>query len=257
MVDRAALEFIREAVSRVPSSAILEIGPGAGFLTEQLAGLGLPLTAVDMDHRFCQALAERFAPEPGIRIVESDILRWEPAGSLPAGTFAVGNIPYNITSPILEWLLIRRQLWSGAILTVQKEFADRLVAAAGTRDCGPISVWMQLHADIRILRTIGRGAFSPPPKVESAVIQLSFLAEPRYAPGTGELLEKTMRSAFQMRRKQVHHAVKSAAGGSDAASRVFEQCGVSPQQRPETLTLQNWISLAAALAVHQTKSSAS
>lgn len=247
MVDKAALEFLRDAASAIPSAAVLEIGPGAGFLTEQLAALGLPLTAVDMDRRFCDALARRYEGEPRIRVVHSDILRWEPAGLPDTGTLAIGNIPYNITSPILEWLLHRALRWSGAILTVQKEFADRLVAPAGTRDCGPISVWMQLHAEIRVLRTIGRGAFSPPPKVESSVIRLDFLKEPRYAAGTGEALERVMRAAFQQRRKKIIHAVRAAAGSSETAARVFTVSGVSADARPETLTLRDWIALARAL----------
>jgi 16S rRNA (adenine1518-N6/adenine1519-N6)-dimethyltransferase len=254
MTDRAALEFIRSAAASIPSKAVLEIGPGTGFLTEQLAGLGLPLTAVDADRRFCEALTERFAQDPNVRIIESDILRWEPKGILEPGTLAVGNIPYNITSPILEWLLQRRALWSGVILTVQKEFADRLAAPAGTRECGPISVWMQLHADIRVLKVIGRGAFSPPPKVESSVIRVDFLQEPRYAQGSGPALEKVMRTAFQMRRKQINHAVKGMAGAA-AAQAVFAASGVSPEQRPETLSLDQWIALGAALSVRAKSSS--
>ncbi len=247
MTDRAALEFIRSAAASIPSKAVLEIGPGTGFLTERLVELGLPLTAVDADRRFCAALAERFAPEPRVRVIESDILRWEPKGILEPGTLAIGNIPYNITSPILEWLLQRRELWSGVIVTVQKEFADRLAAPAGTRECGPISIWMQLHAEIRVLKVIGRGAFSPPPKVESSVIRVDFLKEPRYAAGTGAALEKVMRSAFQMRRKQINHAVKGMVGAA-AAQAVFEASGVSPEQRPETLSLDQWIALGRALS---------
>lgn len=247
MTDATTLEFIREAVAQIPAQAVLEIGPGAGFLTEQLAGLGRPLTAVDADRRFCEALAERFASLPSIRIVHSDILRWDPAGTLPGQTVVAGNIPYNITSPILTWLMERRELWSGVILTVQREFAERLVAPAGTRECGPISIWMQLHAEIRVLRIIGRGAFSPPPKVDSAVIRIDFLKNPRYAAGTGPILEKVMRAAFQMRRKQIVHAVRAAAGSREAADQAFDKSGVSSDQRPETLTLQNWIDLAQAL----------
>lgn len=253
MVDRAALEYLRDAAAAIPSSAVLEIGPGAGFLTEQLAGLGLPLTAVDTDHRFCVALAERFATEPRVRVIESDILRWEPEGLPETGTLAIGNIPYNITSPILEWLLDRRRRWSGAILTVQKEFADRLTAPPGTRSCGPISVWMQLHTRIRTLRTIGRGAFSPPPKVESAVIRVDFLEEPLFEAGAGEALERVMRTAFQARRKQIHHAVKAFTGSSEAAERVFRAAGVTPDQRPETLTLEQWSALGSALIARRPK----
>ncbi len=252
MTDRAILELIGAAAAQVPAQAVLEIGPGAGFLTEELLKLGLPLTAVDADRLFAEALGARFAGHPGVRVVHSDILRWDPAGTLPEGTLAAGNIPYNITSPILEWLLERKTLWAAAILTVQREFADRLVAPAGTRECGPISVWMQLHADIRIVKIIGRGAFSPPPKVDSAVIRVDFLKEPRYAPGTGETLERVMRAAFQMRRKQLIHAVRAAAGSREAAEAVCHAAAITSEQRPETLTLQNWIDLASAL--HRAKS---
>lgn len=247
MIDGPTLEFIRQTAAEIPAQAVLEIGPGAGFLTEQLVELGLPLTAVDMDRMFCEELGTRFAPERRVSVVHSDILRWDPEGFLPQGTLAVGNIPYNITSPILEWLMERREFWAGVVLTVQREFAERLVAPAGTRECGPISVWMQLHANIRILKIVGRGAFSPPPKVDSAVIRVDFLKEPRYARGTGEVLEKVMRTAFQQRRKQIIHAVRTAAGSREAAERVFEKSGISSDRRPETLSLQDWIDLARAL----------
>jgi 16S rRNA (adenine1518-N6/adenine1519-N6)-dimethyltransferase len=249
MVDDSALEFIRSAAAAIPASGILEIGPGTGFLTERLAESGLPLIAVDTDRRFCSMLKKRFEPMKHVRIVEADILRWDPAGALNPGTLAVGNVPYNITSPILEWLMDRRDLWAGVILTVQKEFAERLIAPAGTRECGPISIWMQLHADIRILRVISRGAFAPPPKVDSAVIQIDFLKTPRYEPGTGEILERVMRSAFQMRRKMISHAVKDLVGSAEKAQRVFVSAGVSSDQRPETLTLAQWVALGR--AVHE------
>lgn len=255
MIDRTALEFIRSAAAEIPAAAVLEIGPGAGFLTEALGTLGLPLTAVDADRLFCEALSARYASDPMVRIIHSDILRWDPAGALPERTLAVGNIPYNITSPILEWLMERRSLWAGVVLTVQREFAERLVAPAGTRECGPISVWMQLHARIRVLKVLGRGSFSPPPKVDSAVIQIDFLDRPMYASGTGGTLERLMRSAFQARRKQIVHAVRTEAGTRESAERAFAASGVGADRRPETLTLQDWIALAAALCGAKTDAS--
>lgn len=173
LFDRSILERIAGAACGAHASTVIEIGPGLGGLTERLLPRCDRLVAVEMDHSLAEALRSRYAADPHFELIEADVLqtdlsRWGRA-------VVVGNIPYYIASPIVEQALGLGRLLERAVFLVQKEVAGRLAAAPGSRDYGYLSVAVQLRCHVQTLFGVKRGAFRPPPNVESAIV----LLEPR------------------------------------------------------------------------------
>ena len=236
----------------------LEIGPGPGALTTRLAPRVAHLTAVEVDRDLAAALAPRLPPN--VDLVVANFLDLDLSALLRQGPLrAAGNLPYNISSPILFKLLeagrpshlrasryggqalVHALLHSGqvvdATLMVQREVAERLEARPGTGDYGVLSISVQLHADVRRLLTLPPGAFRPAPKVHSAVVRLTF-RPPLTPPRDERVFDAMVRSMFTQRRKTLGNALAAfaEARGLRAAS-VLEASGIDPSRRPETLDL--------------------
>ena len=234
-----------EAIGPSREDRFLEIGPGPGALTLRLAQLASHVTAIEVDPDMIGALRPRL---PGnVELVEGDILEAD-LTAVAHGTMRVaGNLPYNVSSPILFRLLAARRagaLFTDATLMLQREVADRIVSGPGTKDYGVLSILVQLHADVRIVLTLPPGAFRPAPKVHSAVVRLTF--RPPAVQLTDEaLFEAMVRSMFTQRRKTLSNALKPFAEtrGATAAS-ALRDAGIDPQRRPETLQLDELARLA-------------
>ena len=236
----------------------LEIGPGPGALTTRLAPRVAHLTAVEVDRDLAAALAPRLPPN--VDLVVANFLDLDLSALLRQGPLrAAGNLPYNISSPILFKLLeagrpshLRASRYGGqalvhallhggqvvdATLMVQREVAERLEARPGTGDYGVLSISVQLHADVRRLLTLPPGAFRPAPKVHSAVVRLTF-RPPLTPPRDERVFDAMVRSMFTQRRKTLGNALAAfaEARGLRAAS-VLEASGIDPSRRPETLDL--------------------
>ena len=168
LVRQSVLERIAAAVG--PAERIIEIGPGKGALTAHLLAHGARVFAIEIDPVLVQYLRAKFRDEPRLEIIEGDVLKADLARWMPAAV--VGNLPYYITSPILEKTLARRADLASALFLVQKEVAERITAAPGSRDYGYLSVSAQLLSTVELLFTVPADAFRPPPKVESAIIRL-------------------------------------------------------------------------------------
>ena len=154
-----------------------------------------------------------------------------------------GNIPYHITSPILEWLIEQRALVSEAVLTVQKEVADRLLAKPGTKTWGSLTVFVSFYARVSPVCQIGRSQFWPSPKVDSTAIRLDFQKGVAVSVRSEETFFRLVRKAFQKRRKTVLNALSDDTVASLNKTRLeayLKQAGIDPQRRPETLTLAEW-----------------
>jgi len=165
------LARIAEAVCPAREPLVVEIGPGRGALTQHLIGRAERVVAVEVDPVLIPYLRHKFRDAPNLTVVEGDVLttdlgQWGPA-------VIAGNLPYYITSPILSRVFALGNRWRGSAFLVQKEVAERLTAAPGSRDYGYLTVQTAVHAEARYLFTVSRGAFSPPPKVESAVVRLT------------------------------------------------------------------------------------
>ncbi|MDW8335141.1 MAG: 16S rRNA (adenine(1518)-N(6)/adenine(1519)-N(6))-dimethyltransferase RsmA, partial [Bacteroidia bacterium] len=197
--DRRTLDNIAQAIRPQAGETLLEIGPGRGALTRLLVAKHAPLTVVETDGEFIAPLRAEF---PEVRVVEADFLRT----SLKA-EYWCGNLPYNISSPILFKLLEERRTVREAVFMLQKEVARRICAPAGGKDYGVLSVLLGRYYSIEYLFEVGPGAFVPPPKVRSAVIRLT---RNERSPDGYEKLRTTVKAAFARRRKTLLNAMRSA-----------------------------------------------
>jgi 16S rRNA (adenine1518-N6/adenine1519-N6)-dimethyltransferase len=202
-----------DAIAPQPHDRFLEIGPGPGVLTLRLAPRVAHLTAVEIDPQMVAALRPRLPPN--VTVVETDILEFDLA-TLARPLRVAGNLPYNVSSPILFRLIAAHRARGGlvdATLMLQREVADRIQAAPGTGDYGVLAILTQLHADVRRLLTLPPGAFRPRPTVHSAVIQLRF-REPAVALADERGFEAMVRSMFTQRRKTLANALRPFAAAT-------------------------------------------
>ncbi|MEL6445690.1 MAG: 16S rRNA (adenine(1518)-N(6)/adenine(1519)-N(6))-dimethyltransferase RsmA [Bacteroidota bacterium] len=242
--DRHAIARIVAALDAEPDDPVVEIGPGTGALTKPLADRFARLVALEVDERAIEVLQ---AELPGLDVRHTDVLDadWAAlAAELRAGEHGltvVGNLPYYITSPILFALLGARRHLRRAVVMMQKEVAERLVAEPGTKAYGILSVQLQLWARPSYLFTVKPGAFSPPPKVDSAVVALDFsdIEEPDV---DEDRLRNVVRTAFGQRRKMLRSSLKALAKQVPGAIPEAMQT-----LRPEALTPTEFVKLTQAL----------
>jgi len=243
----------------------LEIGPGTGALTLPLAATGVPVLAVDVDRDLVSDLARRVPSNVTViagDVLTTDVLAYmsglEPqrppqqsAGPAPTRRYrVVGNLPYYIASPILFRLLDwhhTRGLFADATVMLQREVADRLIAKPGTKAYGVLTVMLTLHADVRRLLDLPPGAFYPPPKVRSSVVQLTF-RPPAARVSDPILFERMLKAIFGQRRKTLANALKRF---DPAAAAVLELSELDGRRRPETLQLAEIAQLAELLAAQR------
>jgi len=232
-----------EAVQTEPADVFLEIGPGRGALTKPLADRVARIMAVEIDRDLAAALPSH-VPD-NVTVVQADFLKVDIAALLAAEqepVRAIGNLPYNVSSPILFTLLEAADQGKkirDATLMLQKEVADRLVATPGSGDYGALAIQVALLADVERLLSLPPGAFRPPPKVRSAVVRLTF-HPPSVDVGDPSMFERLVRGMFLQRRKTVLNALKPVARGLDiSASDLVARADIDPGQRPETLTLDD------------------
>lgn len=248
MIDTSSLAAIAEAAcSSNPEAVALEIGPGLGFLTRELLSKGLRVLAVENDRVFAKHLGERFQGS-NFRILEKDILQVSPQEDLGLRhpVTVAANIPYNITSPVLEWLIHHRALISRAVLTMQWEVAQRLKAQPGSKEWGSLSIFVQTYAEVRLVRKVSKNSFFPAPKVDSAVVELVFSQKPRFRIVDETLFFKIVRRSFQKRRKTALNALEGEDKDLFSKNRLavaFERAGLDPRRRPETFTIPEWAGL--------------
>ena len=255
IVNPGVCPRIVQAAGIGPGWGALEIGPGIGVLTEQLARQADKVVSVEVDARLQPLLAETMAAYPNFKLVLGDVLKVDLAALLrkefPGMPVAVcANLPYYITSPILMRLLEERLPIQSITVMVQKEAAQRLCAAPGTRQAGAISYAVAYYAAPKLLFTVQPGSFYPAPKVTSAVIRLDLHAEPPVQPARGDErgLFRLIRAAFSQRRKTAANAVAAGLGLPKAqVLAALQTAGLDVRLRPEQLTLADYCALQAAL----------
>ena len=226
---------------------VLEIGPGLGFLTRRLAALVSEVWAVEVDPFLVEWLGRRYSEAGNLHVIHEDILKIDLGSILPARkVIAVGNLPYNISTPILFRLFENRSRFSRLILMVQKEVADRMVVAPGSKTYGTLSVWCQVHGKIVSRLAVPPSAFSPRPKVASSVLRIELYPEPRVPVEDLPVLRAWVRGAFGQRRKTLANACAGLLQGKEEVERLLREQGIDPQRRGETLTLDEFIRLTGA-----------
>ncbi len=250
LCDDLIARKIVSAVSPRKDEVLLEIGPGEGALTRHLARSGARLIVVDIDRRITESLRETYPPD-AIDVIAGDILETDIAAvarravASPEGKLrVVGNIPYNITSPILFHLLEHRTHVADATLTIQKEVARRVVARPRSKEYGILSVFCQLYAECELLFEVPPSAFTPVPKVRSAVIQMLLRTKPRYALPDEDLFRTMVRAVFGKRRKTLRNSLRYLVGDCVADLEGDIDLG----RRPEELSLGELASLSSLLS---------
>lgn len=235
-----------DAVAPAEHDRFLEIGPGPGALTQRLAPRVAHVTAIEVDPDMIALLRPELPPN--VSLIEADFLEADISAVLNDGPIRVaGNLPYNVSSPILFRLLDIHRTRAGLLdanLMLQREVAERIEARPGGKEYGVLSIFVQLHADVRRVLALPPGAFRPAPKVQSSVLRLTF--RPPAVRLTNEpLFEAMVRSMFMQRRKTLSNALKpfAASRGADAAA-ALAAAGIDHRRRPETLQLDELAKLA-------------
>ncbi len=246
--DVALLDRIAAASGAAAGDVVLEIGPGPGGLTAALLRRGATVVAIEADPRMGRELTRRFAGEPFV-LVEGDALRYhwpdlvQPWTAMGMPWRVVGNIPYYITSPLLD-VALTPPLAGSITFLVQDEVARRLVAEPGTAAYGALTVGVQTAATVTRVFGIGRDAFSPPPKVDSAVVQLLPRQQPLVPPESTTALRSLVVSLFSYRRKRMQRALREARGiSATTAAGLLERAGIDPDLRPEALSPTDFVAL--------------
>ncbi len=243
LIDPRVREKIAAACDISERDVVLEIGPGTGELTALLAHKARRFVAVELDRDLAVELKRRFAQTANVRVINGDILASEPAEIFgkESGIKIVGNIPYYITTPIIEWIMKSRRICSQAFLTVQKEFAERAAASPGSKIYGRLSCFIQYYSVPRVLFSIKRGSFLPAPKVDSAFLRLDIREQPLLDPEAEERFFRILRLAFGQRRKTLRNTLK----GMLSPGTISAISGL----RPEQLSLERFLDLAKSLQV--------
>jgi 16S rRNA (adenine1518-N6/adenine1519-N6)-dimethyltransferase len=243
-------EGIQDDIARLavekPGERVVELGAGLGHLTARLVARGAEVVAVERDRDMARVLRGELGEK--VLLVEADAADLDYRALARGGRIAVaGNLPYHLTSPILFGLLDVAEVVERAVLLVQSEVAERLASSPGEKSWGLLSVLLQRIASVSLERRVPRGAFLPPPRVESAVVRIEF-GRPRAAVVDEARFRRLVKSGFAQRRKVLSNAL--AAGGiapPEAMARALESAGIDPRRRGETLSVVEWAALETAL----------
>ena len=237
LTDRHYLDRIVAEIDPRPGEAMVEIGPGPGALTERLARSVRPLHVVEIDRELAEALRGRFAPEEVI-VHEGDALEFD-FGALPGDLRVVGNLPYNVSTPLLFHVAAFAPRIRDCVFMLQKEVVERMVALPGTADYGRLTVMLQYRFDMALAFRVPPGAFTPPPKVDSAIVRMRPLGEGRRVARDEALFERIVAAAFSQRRKMLRSALRAVVD-----AQAFARAGIDPQRRGETLSVAEFADLA-------------
>jgi 16S rRNA (adenine1518-N6/adenine1519-N6)-dimethyltransferase len=240
LCDPRAAERIVASLGGLAGCTVVEIGPGRGAITAALAAAAGRVLAVELDTELAAALRARFSPQR-VTVIEQDILRFDfAAAAAQAGARlrVAGNLPYSITSAILLKLAASHAALDLAVLMVQREVADRITAAPGSRDYGLLSVTIQMHGPAEPLFTLPPSAFSPPPQVHSTVFRWRFA--PRFAELSLQEVSflRFVRQAFAQKRKTLANNLRAAGVPPAAVMAALAGAGVDPKARAEALPIE-------------------
>lgn len=255
LVNTRTAERIAAAANLTQEDVVLEVGPGLGALTRCLAGACARVVAIELDQRLIPVLQHTLGALPNVEIIHGDVMELQPGAILPSAYKVVANIPYYLTSALLRRLLEADVRPSLMVLTVQEEVARRIVARPDEMSLLAVSV--QFYGQAEIVARLKPGAFYPSPNVRSAVVRVDL--GPEKQPGVNvtdvDLFFCLARAGFGQRRKQLRNALTSGTGLSRSnVEDALTVADVDPRRRAETLTLQEWAALAAAVATAETQS---
>ncbi len=239
--DAGVIHRILRAIHAQPEQHLLEIGPGQGALTEGLLDSGARLDVVELDKDLIPVLQLKFGLNPRFTLTQGDALKFDfsQLGAEPNSLRVVGNLPYNISTPLIFHLLNNAHLIRDMHFMLQKEVVERMAAEPGGGDWGRLSLMVQYHCQVEHLFNVGSGAFNPAPKVDSAIVRLTPHTVLPHPAKDHKVLEQVVREAFNQRRKTLRNTLKALLSGD-----AIEAAGVDGSKRPEQLDLAAFVRLA-------------
>ena len=252
LVNPETLKIIVEAGAVTGSDTVIEIGAGLGCLTEVVAQHAERVIAVEVDELLYNALASQFSTNSRVQLLNADILKLEinsllshGTGTMPPTFKVIANLPYSITTPILWKLLAHHKQIHSCVLMMQKEVAERIVAGPGGKVYGALTIGVGYYAEATLITTLSPDNFYPAPKVDSALLRLEMRETPKVTVENEEFFFKVVRTAFRTRRKMLKNAlVRGKFSSEEVLAAAFEELGIAPQRRAETLDITEFAALA-------------
>ena len=247
LTDSRTLDRIADALDITSGDTVVEIGSGRGALTDRLASRAGRLITIEVDKLLIPILRARYADRAHVSVIESDVLDLS-LGDVAGGRYLLaGNVPYYITTPIIFHAMTRPR-FERAVFLVQREVADRAVAAPGSKEYGALSVNLQALATVTLRGLVKPTAFSPPPTVDSAIMHLVPRTDPVINAADESAFRKLVIASFGLRRKQLRRVVRTVRGlSADEADVALKMAGLDPEARPETLSAAQFAKLLHAL----------
>lgn len=248
--DAGVIDRILRSIYPREGERLLEIGPGQGALTGGLVDSNAQLDVIELDKDLIPLLKLRFGLKPNFTLHEGDALQFDfsTLNVEPGNLRVVGNLPYNISTPLIFHLLDHASLIRDMHFMLQKEVVERMSAKPGGGHWGRLSIMVQYHCKVEHLFNVGPGAFNPAPKVDSAIVRLTPHAELPYPAQDAKALDRVVREAFNQRRKTLRNTLKNLMSSED-----IKAVGVDPGLRPEQLALADFVRLADRFAALQSK----
>ena len=246
LVDDSVLDDIVNGAEVDENDFVIEIGPGVGTLTAQILKKAKRVTSIELDNDLIPILQQELGDNPNFQLIHKDALKVdfnEVIGD-ESSVKLVANLPYYVTTPIIVKLLKEQYNFKSLTIMIQKEVAERIDAEPNCKDYGSLSVLVQYYCNTSIVRKVPPTCFIPRPKVESIVIKLERLAEPRVKVKDEALMFEIVRSGFNMRRKTLWNAAKAFGLSKEKLEEAFEKSGIDPKRRAETLSIQEFSDLA-------------
>lgn len=270
LVNPEALEIILAAGALTDTDTVIEIGAGLGCLTDVLARRAKRVIAVEVDELLYKALVAQFSANSHVHLLNADILKLElnsllsdgtgtvphlfkadGTGTVPTTFKVIANLPYSITTPILWKLLDYHKQIHSCVLMTQKEVAERIVAEPGGKDYGALTIGVTYRTDATLIATLSPENFYPAPKVDSALLKLTMRQHPKVKVENEEFFFKVVRTAFRTRRKMLKNTlVRSRLASAKVLGTAFEELGIAPERRAETLDITEFAALANFLFFH-------
>lgn len=245
LIDKNIQSKMIAACSFGPRDEVIEIGAGMGAITAQVAGRVSSLYAIEIDRSLCALLEGLRGDFPGLHVINGDFLKYDLSGLLDVikgKARVIGNIPYYITTPIIQKLFEHRDRIADIFLTVQKELGERIVASAGSRAYGALSCFVQYHAKTKLLFTVKNTCFFPRPKVDSCFLRMELRGKPLLGPEEEGQFFRFVRASFGKRRKMLKNSLKGLLPDSGLEA-LFSHARIDPRIRPEELGVEEFIKL--------------
>lgn len=245
LIDDSVLNDIVNGADVNSEDFIIEIGPGVGTLTAQLLNKAKKVTSIELDNDLIPILQQELGDHPNFSLIHKDALKVdfnEVIGD-EKSVKLVANLPYYVTTPIIVNLLKNKYNFKSLTIMIQKEVAERMDAEPNCKEYGSLSLLVQYYCNTKIIRKVAPSSFMPRPKVESIVIRLDRLEEPRVKVKDEKLMFEIIRNSFNMRRKTLWNGVKNMGVDKEDLMKAFEEAGVDPKRRGETLSLEEFAKL--------------